>query len=289
MTYRLRSVLVISVRRLHDSLVGAGFYVAVSVGLAVALTAIVSFTAAVDSSGFDYRQSPLYNVVGGLITGAFGPSLLSRMFGQGPLLFALHAGAIPVVLYLAGASVHRLSVERSSGALELYTYGPTDVTACVLASILKDAALTLVALVSLLLLSAAAAAADNLAFPPFLLAAAAEILLGALGIYAYGLLIALCVDNGSAAISVFSGLLVIFLLCLAGSHAIVIGFGAQLAGAVAAAIGWLSPLGYWAVFLVSRSTTNIAGTVAGVAGPLALAAAILAGCHLVARARGVRA
>jgi len=288
MTDRARSVLVMSRQRLRDSLVGAGFYVALSAGLAVAFAAVAGFTTAVDSSGFDYRQSPLYSVLGGLIAGAFGPSLLARILAQGPLAFALHVGAVPVVLYLSVSSIHRFCAERSSGALELYTYGPADAMACVLASIVKDTTLTVVGLLSLLLLCAAAGAVNNLAAPPSLLAFAAELFLGASCIYAYGLLVALCVDNGSAAISLFIGVVVIFVLALVGSHAVVIGRGVEAAAEFAAAIGWLSPLGYWAIFVSARSAADLPGIIGGVAGPLALAAALLAACHLAAKTRGVR-
>jgi len=289
MSDRTRSTLVIARRRLLDSFINPGFYVTLSISLAIAFAAVVSFAAAVDSSGFNYRLSPLYDVVGGLIVGAFGDALLAKTFAQGPLLFALHGAFVPVLLYLAFASVYRFGAERSSGALELYTYGPTDATAYFLGSVMKDAVLTLVALASILLFLLALAAVDNLAITPALLTSAEVLFLAALGIYAYGVLVSVCVDNGSAALSIFIAAVATFFLFLIGSYAIAVGYAASLVSMVSRVVGWFSPLAYWALFLRSREAAEAGGLILALAGEIALTALLLAASHLIVRARGVRA
>ncbi|HUX22847.1 MAG TPA: hypothetical protein VMW69_16545, partial [Spirochaetia bacterium] len=118
MNLRARASIAIGKRRLFESLIHPGYYVALTIGAAVAFALTSGFLSSIDSSGFNYQLNPLYNFIGGIVSGAFGAPFLGRLFAGGPFLFALHIGFIPVLLYLAMTSVYRFGSEKSSGAIE---------------------------------------------------------------------------------------------------------------------------------------------------------------------------
>ena len=185
MNYRAGAALAIGKRRLFESFIHPGFYIALAIGMGITYALTAAFVRSVDSSGFDYTLNPFYNFVGGIISGAFGASFLAKVFARGPFLFALHVAFIPVLLYLAMTSVYRFGTEKRSGAIELLCYGPCDGTAYFLASMIKDTVLTAIALAAFLLFFLVAGPTDNLAITGPLLVSLVVLFLAALCMYAY--------------------------------------------------------------------------------------------------------
>jgi hypothetical protein len=135
---RAHAVSVIAQRRLYETLISPGYYISVSVGLALATLLVTGFAASIDTSGFDYQLNPIYDLIGRTLEGGFGAAFVHRVFSEGPLTAALYVGIAPVFLYLALSTIFRFTVERSVGAVELVVYGPADGSSYFVASFVKD-------------------------------------------------------------------------------------------------------------------------------------------------------
>lgn len=288
MRYRVNAALVIGRRRIFESLIHPGFYIAVSISMLLCCVFISSFVRSIDSSGFNYEIGPVYRYLGGALSGAFGSSILSRIFVDGPFLLAANVAFLPVLFYLSITSVHRFGSEKASGAIELLTYGPADGTSYFLASMLKDAVLTLVALAALLVLFIFAGAVDNLAVTPRLFGCFLILFLTATSIYAYGVFISSLTDGANSAIALFLGGFALFAVILLGSYSLVGGYVRSLSNVASWTIQWVSPFYYWS--LGARSITGGgAGTLLVSVGCLiGLTAGLLLASHFVIRTRGVR-
>lgn len=288
MNYRANAAIAIGRRRLFESLIHPGFYVAVALGFAIAYAFVSGFVHSIDSSGFDYTLDPLYNFTGGALSGAFGAAFVSRVFSGGPFLFSVHIAFLPVLLYLAMTSVYRFGTEKSSGAIELLCYGPSDGTAYFLASLLKDAVLTFLALLAFLVFFFIAGLADNLAVTGPFLVSLLVLFVAALCMYAYGVLVSVLTDGANTALALFVAGFVVFLVSLIGSQAIVSGYAQSLSTVAAWIIKWFSPFFYWSLSMKAQTNGEIGLFFVGLIGQLVLAAAVLLGSHFIVKSRGVR-
>jgi hypothetical protein len=289
MDYRANAVLAIGRRRLFETLIHPGFYVVLTLGLAIVYALVSGFLRSVDSSGFDYTLTPLYNFAGGIIAGAFGAPFLGKLFADGPFLFALHIGFLPVLLYLAMSSVFRFGSEKTSGAIELLCYGPSDGTAYFLASLMKDLVLTAAALLAFLLFFIVAGVTDNLAVSAPFLVSLPVLFLACLAMYAYGVLVSVLTDSANSALSLFLAGFILFLVSLLGSQAIVGGYARSLTTVTAWIIQWFSPFYYWSIGMKAQANGEAGLFAVSLLGQFLLIAAVLAASHLIVKRRGVRA
>lgn len=288
MNYRANAAVAIGKRRLTESLIHPGFYAALTAGLAVGYALTAGFVHSIDSSGFDYNLNPGYNLIGGILSGAFGAPFVARLFAGGPSVFALHLAFLPVLLYLSMTSVYRFGSEKSSGAIELLCYGPSDGTSYFLGSLIKDAVLTAIALVALLLFFAVAGLIDNLAMPTTFLVSLVLLFVGSLCVYGYGVLMSVSTDSANTALALFIAGLLLFGLSLLGSQAIVTGYVQSLSMVAAWIIKWFSPFFYWSTSMKAQASNEIGLFVAGLIGQVALTAVILVVSHYIVKSRGVR-
>lgn len=288
MNYRTHAALAIGRRRLFETFIHAGLYVALAVGFAIASAFTVGFLRAVDSSGFDYTLDPLYNFAGGILSGAFGSAFVSRVFADGPFLFAMHISFLPVLLYMAMTSVYRFGTEKSSGAIELLCYGPSDGTSYFVASLIKDAALTVVVLLAFLVFFVVAGLTDNLAITAPFLVSLIVLFVASLAIYAYGVLVSVLTDSANSALALFVGILMLFVGSLIGSEAIVSGYVESLSTIASWVIQWFSPFFYWSFSMKAQANGEIGLLFIGFLGQILLTLAVLFGSHLIVKTRGVR-
>ena len=288
MSPRLRATAVIARRRILETVISPGWYVALTIGLLLAYLLVAGFVRAVDSSGFDFTRDPAYDLIGRSLAGAFGTTFVSKLFAEGPFLFTLYVGFLPVLLYLAVSSVFRFGLEKKVGALELLTYGPADATAYFLAALVKDLLLTLISLVVLLLFLLVAAGLNNLVLGPAFFSSLAILFFLCASIYGYGILAASLTDNSASAIALFLGLVLVFSIVMIGSFTVVSGYVRNLASVFAWVIQWISPLFYWNLALRFAEVGNWGLYALGALLLLALAAAVLALSHLTMKVRGVR-
>ena len=288
MSPRLRATAVIARRRILETVISPGWYVAQTIGLLLAYLLVAGFVRAVDSSGFDYTLAPAYDLIGRSLAGAFGSTFVSKLFAEGPFLFTLYVGFLPVLLYLAVSSVFRFGLEKKVGALELLTYGPADATAYFLAALVKDLLLTLVSLVVLLLFLLVAAGLNNLVLGPAFFSSLIILFFLCIAIYGYGILAASLTDNSASAIALFLGVILVFSIVMIGSFTVVSGYVRNLASVFAWVIKWISPLFYWDLALRFAEVGNWGLYALGAFLLLVLAAAVLALSHLTMKVRGVR-
>ena len=282
---RVRAAAVIGRRQLKEALIGAGWWVSLTAALLAAHFVVTLFAASLDSSGFNPDRTPVAGQLARMLTGAFGATLVETLFAEGPFLLALFAAALPVLGWLAMASVFRFGIEKNAGAVELLVYGPVDGTAYCLASFLRDAALATTALVAILAFLGIEALTGGMILGPRFFAALAAIWLASLSVAALGILCSVIAGGAASALAMFAGLMAAFLVVLAGSLTISSAPVRAVSAAITWVVRWVSPVHYLALALRSRGF--------GLAGSLALqgalAAALLGASHLVIGRRGVRA
>ncbi|MDE0024540.1 MAG: hypothetical protein OXP69_09040 [Spirochaetaceae bacterium] len=288
MNQRLHATAVIARRRILETVISPGYYVALTIGLVLAHLLVAGFVRTVDSSGVNLALVPAYDLVGRGLGGAFGNTFTAKLFAEGPFLFTLYAAFLPVLLYLAVSSVFRFGLEKKVGALELLTYGPADATAYFLAALIKDLLMTAVSLAVLVGFLLAAAGLNNLVLGASFLQHLIILPFVAGAFYAYGILAASLTDNSASAVALFLGVILVFGAVMIGSFAVIEGYARNLASVFAWAIKWISPLFYWDLALRFAEVGNWGMFLAAALLLAVLAAAVLVASHLTMKVRGVR-
>jgi hypothetical protein len=288
MNERLNATLALSRRRILETLISPGFYVAQAVALVLAYFLVTGFTHSVDSGGFDFRLYPVYELIGRSLVGAFGATFVEKLFAEGPFVFILYVAFLPVLLYLAVGSVFRFGLEKKVGALELIAYGPADGTSYFLASLAKDVLLTLLSLAVLLAFLLVAAALNNLILGPAFTVNLAMLFLLATAIYAYGIFASALTDNSASAVALFAGLMLFFLIVLMGSFTIVSGYVRNLTSVFAWVVKWVSPLYYWDLGIGAAEVGSWGLYILSLALLAVVSAVVLLASHVTLKIRGVR-
>jgi hypothetical protein len=289
MNYRLHATRVIAKRRIQELLLSPGYYVAAAIGLLLAYFLASGFVRAVDSSGFDFRLHPVYDLIGRSLEGAFGSVVVQKLFAEGPFQLVLYVAFLPVLLFLSASSVYRFGLERKVGAVELLAYGPADGTAYFLAFLIKDLLATLLYLAVLTGFLAVIGALHNLVLGPTFFHCLLLLPFASVAVYAWGIFASTLTDNSASALAVFLALLVFFLLVFLGSFTIASGYVASLSTVLAWIVRWVSPLYYWDQALRFAEVARWPLYALNLALELAVGAAVLAASHFILRARGVRA
>ncbi len=289
MNRRFHAAIVIARRQAFETLLAPGLYVTLALGLLLGFFLVAGFTASVDTAGFNPTLHPLYDTLGRFLAGAFGTTFVQKLFAEGPFLLALVVAFLPVFLFLTISSVFRFGQEKAAGAVELLTYGPADGTSYLVASFLRDVAFSAASLLVIAAFLWAAAALGNLVLGPMFLALLPVLFVLSLAVFAWGILCSVLSASPSSALAAFLGILLVFVVILAGSLSIASESVRTVASVAAAVVQWISPL-YYASLCVRAAQ---AGSAAGVAGGLGLlvvlAALLLAAAHLAISRRGVRA
>ncbi len=288
MNYRARATSVLAKRRITETLISPGFYVAQAIGLLLAYFLVSGFVRAIDSSGFNDQLFPLYELIGRSLRGAFGATFVDKLFAEGPFLFTLYIAFLPVLLYLSVSSVFRFGLEKKVGALELLAYGPADGTSYFLAALIKDILMTLLYLVVLLVFLFIAAAINNLILGPAFYFSLLVVFFLAVAVYGYGIFASSLTDNSASAVAVFLGLLLFFIIIMMGSFTVVSGYVRNLTSVFAWIVKWISPLFYWDLALRYLEVGGWGLYLLGMALLLVLSAVVLLISHFIIKARGVR-
>ena len=288
MNRRLRSALVIAKRQALETLLSPGLYISLSAGLALGFYLVKSFAASVDSSGFNPRLSPVYDLLERALSGAFGTAFAGALFAEGPCLLAFIVAIVPVLAFLAIASVFRFGLEKNAGAVELLAYGPADGSSYLIATFIKDFAFGLASLAITALCLATAAALGGLATGAMFLAALPISAFLSAAVFAYGVFFSIISRNAASALSLFLAFLLVLLVILAGSLSVATGSARVLAAAAAAVAGWLSPFFYATLSLRAAEEGRLWGMLAGILLMVALSGTLLFASHFLCRRRGVR-
>jgi hypothetical protein len=285
---RLHSVLVPAKIKVREILIQPAYYIVLTVSLLIGYLIVNGFVNSIDTSGFNFFLNPLYGFFGRTLQGAFGTTLAEKIFSEGPFLFSLYLSYLPVLLFLCYNSLYRFSLDRNTGMVELYSYGPANGSSYFLGEFLKDALFCLLTLLLLLVYFSIAAGVNNLVLGPMFFQALPLLFLFSLSVLAYGILFVSFLDSGSAAIAFFSALQIFFLLLFIGSYSIISDYIRSLSRVLASLIQWVSP-----IFYLNLSTAAINGGlvylyIAGMALQLILISALLFGSSILMKNKGVR-
>jgi len=278
----------IAKRQLLETLLGPGLYLVVASALLLGYLLVREFVVAVDSSGFNYHLSAVYDLVGRILEGAFGRTFVEKLFAEGPFLFVFVVAMIPVCLFLVVSSVLRFGLEKSAGALELIAYGPADGTAYILAGLAKDLVLFAASFALLFVFMAIAALLNNLVLGPMVLFAIPTVFLLSISISAYGTFASTLTSNAASALVLFIAVMAIFLLVLLGSFALVAGLAKGLASVSAWTVSWISPLFYAKLCFQAVEAGQAGLFAAGLCALSLMTGMLVFVSHFVILARGIR-
>jgi hypothetical protein len=289
MKRRLHAAAVIARRQIFETLLSPGLYVTLALGLVLGFFLVNGFAVSIDSAGFNSTINPLYDMLGRSLTGAFGAAFAGKVFAEGPFLFALVAAFLPVFLFLAISSVFRFGQEKNAGAVELLAYGPADGTSYLIASFLKDIAFTAGSLALIALFLWVGATLGNLVLGPMFLTSLPVLFVLSLAVFAYGILCSVLSANASSALAAFLGILLVFLLVMAGSLAIAGAPMRTVTSIAAAVVQWFSPFFYGSLCLKAAQAGSAGGVLGGIGLLVVLTVVLLTAAHLTISRRGVRA
>jgi len=285
---RLHATSVLTRLRIIETFLSPGLYIVMSLGLVLGHILIYYFVRGIDSSGFDFSLNSVYDFIGRSLEGAFGRTILEKIFADGPFFFAFYISFLPALIFLSINSVFHLGLEKKVGALELLIYGPVDTTACFLAFFLKDIFFSLINLGVLFLFYTITAALNNLWLGPAVLFALIPLIFLSAAVYAYGIFTSTLTDNSASAIALFAGIMIFFLIVMMGSFAIVSGYIRSLSTVFAWIVKWFSPVFYWGLVIEALEVQNWPMYIVNSIALLVLCAILMMGSHFILRARGVQ-
>jgi hypothetical protein len=289
MTTRVNSVLVITKRKLFETAIYPGFYVALSSSLALAFILVSMFADAVGGSGFDPNANPVYEIVYRFLTGVFGATFSEKLFAEGPFLFAFIVSFFPMLAYLSMSSAFRFGFEKNVGAIELIAYGPADGTSYIIASLAKDMICSAASLCALLAFFTLSAIIFNLVLGSAFFFALLVVFFFAFAVFAYGIFASAITDNEASSVAVFIAILVFFALIQIGSFALVSGYVKNLSGTLAWIAQWFSPFFYLSAGLDSIDASNFLLYAGSLVCMILLGCGLLVASHFILKTKGVRA
>ena len=101
MSVRLHSAQVIAKRKIFETIINPGFYIALALSLFTSYFLINGFVHSIDSSGFNFALNPLYGALSKTLAGAFGDAMIEKLFLEGPFLLVLYIYLLPVLIFLS--------------------------------------------------------------------------------------------------------------------------------------------------------------------------------------------
>jgi hypothetical protein len=288
MTHRIHAARVIASRRIFETFISPGFYIAQCIGLLCAYLLITAFAGSIDSSGFNSSLSQIYEFISRSLTGAFGTTFVTKLFSEGPFLFSLYVSFIPVIIFLGLSSVFRFGLEKNVGAVELVVYGPADGTSYFIASVVKDMFFVLIHLVFTLIVFSIAALTNNLSLGPRFFQALISLFFLSFAIFSYGILSSVVTESAASAIALFAAAIVFFIFIQLGSYSIVSVYVRNLSTVLSWIVKWMSPFFYGNLGAGALDYGNTGLFILSLFLLVLLSSVLLYVSHLVMRSRGVR-
>jgi hypothetical protein len=138
MHVRLQAALTLLKPKLKDLLLNPGIFIAAAVSTTLGLVLVTGFTTIVGSERLLFEQNPLYFLVLRTVEPLFGETVFTKLFSEGPFLFALIIALAPFFLYIFIFSAHSLGYEKNSGVVKLISFGPADYSSFSLSNIIRD-------------------------------------------------------------------------------------------------------------------------------------------------------
>lgn len=288
MSTRLHAASVLARRKLFETFIQPGYYIVLSIGLVACYFFIDTFVQAVDSSGFSAQLHPLYAAVGKSIGGAFGDTMLEKLFLEGPFLMVLFVFLTPVLIYLSFNSVFRLGLDKKVGAVELISYGPADGTSYFLAVFIKDTVLALLSIGVIGIFAVIGALNNNLVLGQQFVFSLITAFFVAAAVFGFGILSSVSTENGGSAVILFFAIMIFFLVLTLGSVSIAAGYVRNLLQTLSLIIQWISPFYYWGIGLRAVETGNIGLFLLSLLLLAALSGLLLWISHYIVQRKGVR-
>ncbi len=285
----LRVAMAIARRQIHETTISPAFHIAMTLGLLASSFIVNAFSVSIDTSGFAPALHPFYDTLARLLGGLFGDAFTAELFAEGPFLFALACGFLPMALFLSIGSVFRFGQEKSAGAIELLCYGPADGTSYLMASFFKDTFLSAVSLVVFTTFLFVATLVHNLVLGPMFLLALPVLFFLSLAVFAWGILCATLVPSAASAMALFLCTQSAFIFVLIASFSIASQTVRTAATAVAALLKWFSPFFYSSIYFGAARGGNPAGILGGIGLLLVLTAVLLVASSTLMKQRGTRA
>lgn len=284
----MHAALVIAKRRIFESYLNPGYYIAQTIGLLLSYFLISGFINSIDSSGFNYTINPLYGLICNSLAGTFGVTFVEKLFAEGPFKFVLYVSIIPVFFYLSLSTVFHFGLEKKVGAIELLTYGPVDGTSYFLAFFIKDMMLTIFYLLLLILFLGITALFNNLVLGSAFIYTLAVIFFMTMLLYTLSIISSVLTNSGASAIALYIAIILLFLIVLMGSFTIISSYVTSFSSVLSWVLNWVSPFFYWGLALSFIEAGNTFYYLLILFVMTVLSCLFLLLSHLVIRVKGVR-
>ena len=288
MNFRMHAALVITKRRIFESLISPGYYITQTVGLLISYLLIAGFINSIDSSGFNYTINPFFQLIGNSLTGTFGSTFMEKLFAEGPFRFILYISIVPVFLYLSLSTLFHFGLEKKVGAIELLTYGPVDGSSYFLSFFIRDVVLTAFYLLILILFLSTTAIINNLVLGSAFFYTIAVIFFMMVFLYAISIIPAVLTDSGATAITLFIAVNSLFLIIMLGSFTLSTSYVSGFSSILSLALNWFSPFYYLVLALSFIEAGLIINYFLVLLAMVVLSLLILLLSHFIFKAKGVR-
>ena len=289
MRTRLNAAGVIARRMLFETFITPGYYITLTVSLLSGFALVSGFVSSVGSSGLDRNAlTPLYDMLFSFLSGTFGATFTTKVFAEGPFLFALFIAFLPPLLFLALSTAFKFGFEKNVGAIELIVYGPADGTSYCLATLVKNMLVTGLTLVVFFLFFGAAALVNNLVLGPSFFFALFLLFFLSAAVFGYVILASTLTDNAVSSTAIFAFIFILFTFLQAGSFTLVGGYVRTFSEVTATAVKWISPLFYWQTGLDAAGYGNVLLYFINMLMLVVLSLALVFASRLIINKRGVR-
>jgi len=288
MNYGLHAVKTITRRRVLETLITPGFYIAASAGLFFGYILVAGFTGSIDSGGLTFSLNPVYSQISKILSSIFGNSFVEKLFSHGPFRFAFLVALLPVFCYLSSSSVYKFGFEKNVGALELLNYGPSNSFSFSLAFLLKDLFFSASFSLLLVIFFSISAFLNNFIIGSDFFIFVVMIFFLVVGVLSYGILSVSLTDNAASSLALFFGLLMFFSVVQIGSYAVTGEYVGNLSSAVSWVVRWFSPVFYWTVGIRAAEYGNVPLQLLSISLLIVLSVALLFMSRIALFVRGMR-
>jgi hypothetical protein len=288
MNYTLHAGKVVAKRRIYETLITPGFYIAASFGLITGHLLISGFTRCVDTGGINFALSPVYSRLTELLSGLFGVSFVEKLFSKGPFPFAFLSALLPVFFYLPFSSAYQFGFEKSVGALELIVYGPARSLSIALAFFLKDLIFLVTYSGFLILFFSVSALIHNLTLDVIFFHSVVTTFFLALGVYSYNILSVALTKHAASSLATFFGFILLFSIVAIGNLAVTGEYVRNLSRVFSWIVQWFSPVFYWVMGLQAAEYGNLSIQLLSSGALVVLSASLILLSHIAFSTRGVR-
>ena len=257
MNKRIYTTMVLTKKKVFETILSPALYITMALGLICAYFVISSFIGSAVADGINYSQNSIMRLISKFIIAIAGKDLLENIFSEGPFTLALYISFLPLFLYLAISSVFKYGHEKSTGAIELITYGPVTLASYFLSSILRNMIFITGYLFTLLCIFFITSIISNLLLGPVFISSLFILIFLCMTIFAYGILCSSTMRHGFSSLTIFVAIILIFIGTKIFASMTIETYSITIWTIITTFINFLSPFFYFELGITGIQLGNI--------------------------------